>query len=82
MQKQLSSEQAVLEEPAATDGIDLDVAGQIHIDIDFSAGTSQIHEEAVIEDEEEIHRQMEHAISESTKEAVQWEQMVVEARGK
>ena len=35
LQKQLSSEQAVLEEPAATDGIDLDVAGKINIDIDF-----------------------------------------------
>ena len=57
LQKQLSSEQTVLKEPVvATDGIDLDVAGQINIDIDFSAGTSQEHEEAIIQDEDELQK--------------------------
>ena len=48
LQKQLATEPEILEEPVATDGIDLDVAGQIHIDIDLSAGTSQVQEEAGI----------------------------------
>ena len=82
LQKQLSSEQAVLEEPVSTDGIDLDVAGQINIDIDFSAGTSQEHEEALIQDENELQKQIEQTVNESTKEAIQWEQKIVEAMAK
>ena len=58
------------------------MAGQINIDIDFSAGTSQTHEEAIVHDEDELQKQMEQAINESTKEAMQWEQKIVEAMEK